>query len=192
MGINLEKGGRINLSKAVPGLTAIKAGLGWDANKFDTGDDFDLDVSAFVLDKDGKALSPGHMVFYNNLKSPDGAVESSGDNRTGAGAGDDETISIAFDRLPAGSAEVSLIVTIHETNVPRKQNFGQVSKSYVRLYNDQNADIARYNLEDEFSTETALQVGSFVKNDAGEWSFKAVGMGYKRGLIDFVTAYGLS
>ncbi|MFC4159395.1 TerD family protein [Chitinimonas lacunae] len=187
--INLDKGGRINLAKNNPGLTKIKVGLGWDAKSFDTGSSFDIDASVFVLGQ-GKLLSDGHFVFYNNLQTPEGAVRHSGDNRDGAAQGDDETIHIDLAALPPNADEISFVVTIHDADA-RRQNFGQVRNSAIRLYDANNGSIiGQYKLEEEYSTETALQFGSVKKNDAGEWSFVAVGAGYRRGLVDFVRAYG--
>lgn len=188
--INLEKGGRINLSKE-KGLTKVRAGLGWKPNGMDTGVEFDLDVSLFVckLDASGepKLISDEHFVFYNNKSTPDKSVLHSGDNRTGAGDGDDETIKVDLSKVDAD--EISVIVTIHKAD-ERKQNFGQVSGSYIKLYNDETGEeIAKYALEDDFSTETAVQFGSIFKKD-NEWLFKAVGAGYKKGLVDFVRKYG--
>ncbi|MFC4160679.1 TerD family protein [Chitinimonas lacunae] len=187
--IHLEKGGRINLAKNHPGLTKIKVGLSWDANAYGSGPDFDIDASVFVLGQ-GKLLSDEHFVFYNNLQTPDGSVSHSGDNRTGQAEGDDESITIDLAALPPQADELSFVVTIHDA-ADRRQNFGQVRNSAIRLYDlEQGAVIGQYKLEQEFSTETALQFGSVRKNDVGEWSFVAVGAGYRRGLIDFVRAYG--
>lgn len=193
MAINLEKGARINLSKDSPSLTNVRIGLGWSPNKTDTGQSFDLDASVFVCKVDGngdpKLVSDEFFVFYGNQQTPDRAVVHSGDNRTGDAAGDDESITIDLAALNPAVDEISFIVTIHEADV-RRQNFGQVPKSYIVLYDDAtNVEIARYSLEDDFSTETAVQFGSLYKNN-GSWMFKAVGTGYKRGLADFVVAYG--
>lgn len=191
MAINLEKGGRINLSKEAPSLTKVRLGLGWQPNGYDTGADFDLDVSIFVCSNASgapKLLADEYMVFYNNLKSPDGAVIHSGDSRKGDAAGDDETLTVEFPKLDARADEVSIIVTIHNAD-ERRQNFGQVGGSYIKLYDDATGVVlAQYALEDDFSTETAVQFGSLFKKD-GQWLFKAVGAGYKKGLADFVNIY---
>lgn len=192
MAINLEKGGRYNLSKEAPGLTSVRVGLGWDANAFDTGGEFDLDVSMFVCAKDAaenpKLISEEYFLFYNNKKTPDGAVSHTGDSRKGEAAGDDESISIDLAKLNSRADELSVIVTIHEATA-RRQNFGQVKNSYIKLYNDITGEVlAKYALEDDFSGETAVQFGSLFKKD-GQWLFKAVGSGYKKGLNDFVAAY---
>lgn len=193
MGINLSKGGRIDLDKTVPGLEVVRVGLGWDANKFSTGAAYDLDVSVFVCKADAagepKLVSDEHFVFYGNKRTPDGAVVHSGDNRTGDAAGDDESITIDLTKLGAEVTEISLIVTIYDA-VSRKQNFGQVTKSFIRLVNEKdNSELAKYSLEDDFSNETAVQFGSMYRKD-GRWLFKAVGMGYTLGLEDFVKGYG--
>lgn len=190
--INLEKGGRINLSKDNPSLRRVRIGLGWKANAFD-GADFDLDASVFICKPNAEGLprllSDAHFIFYNNLVSPDKAVKHSGDNRTGAADGDDESIVIDFSKLQTDAEEISIVVTIDKA-VERNQNFGQVSASYIKLYDDETGDeIAQYPLEEDFSTETALQFGSLYKKD-GKWLFKAVGAGFKRGLGEFVKAYG--
>jgi len=192
--INLAKGGRINLAKAAPTMTIVRVGLGWNPNGFNSGSEYDLDVSAFVLAQDAtgapKALSESYMIFYNQPASPEGAVKHTGDNKTGAGDGDDETIIVELPLLPAAADEVSFVVTIHDA-IARKQNFGQVTKSYIRLYDDATGEIiAQYDLEDDFSTETTVQFGSLYKKD-GQWAFKAVGQGFNVGLADFTRGYGL-
>lgn len=192
MTINLEKGARINLSKEAPGLIKVRAGLGWDANTFDTGGDFDLDVSLFALAPDAggnpKLLDDKYFVFYNNKNTPDGAVAHLGDARKGEVSGDDETLTIDLSKLNPRVEELSIIVTIHDA-ATRRQNFGQVRNSYIKLYDDATgAVLAKYALEDDFSTETAVQFGSLFKKE-GQWLFKAVGAGYKKGLNDFVSAY---
>lgn len=190
--INLEKGGRINLTKENPSLKKVRAGLGWSPNPTDTGEEFDLDVSVFVCSNSSgapKLLADEFLVFYNNKTSPDGAVVHSGDNRTGEGEGDDETVTVELGKLDPKADELSFVVTIHKA-VERKQNFGQVQNSYIKLYDDATgAEVAKYELEDSFSTETAVQFGSLFKKD-GQWSFKAVGAGFKKGLADFVRIYG--
>jgi len=193
MTINLEKGSRVNLSKeSSASLKRIRAGLGWDANKFNTGSAYDLDVSCFVCNDNGgnpKLIDNSYFVFYNNKVTPDGAVTHTGDELTGDTAGDDESIIIDLTKLNKAANEISFVVTIHDA-VNRKQNFGQVSNSYIKLYNDETGEeIAKYSLEDDFSVETAVQFGSVYLKD-GSWMFKAVGAGYKRGLVDFVKAYG--
>jgi tellurium resistance protein TerD len=188
MAIELSKGGKINLAKEAPALKRVRVGLGWTAQSFDNQPDYDLDVSAFGL-KDEKLVDEKFFVFYKNKLSPDGAIAHSGDNRTGAGDGDDETIIVDLTKIDPAVDEVSFIVTIYEA-VERKQNYGQVKKSYIKLYDDETgAVIGNYSLEDEFSTETAVQFGSLVRRESG-WLFSAVGQGYNKGLADFVRKYG--
>lgn len=192
MAINLEKGGRINLEKDGHALTKVRLGLGWEPNTFDTGAEFDLDVSVFVCAPNAagqsKLLADEFMVFYNNPSSPDGAVVHSGDSRKGEGVGDDETVQVDLTTLDRRATELSIIVTIHKAD-ERRQNFGQVRNSYIKLYNDVTGEeIAKYILEDDFSLETAVQFGSLYQRD-GKWLFKAVGAGYKKGLADFVAVY---
>lgn len=198
--INLEKGGRVDLEKGGLNLTQVKVGLGWRANKFDTGDHFDLDFSLFVLDENGKILNGNEnwAIFYNNLTSPDGSIIHSEDDREGSSQevpigvpAESATIDLA--KLPAEARSVSCIVTIDEAT-QRKQNFGQVRNSFINIYDATKGDnapaLAGYSLEDEFSTETAVEFGSLVRGSRG-WTFKAVGAGYKRGLADFVKEYGM-
>ena len=188
--VNLSKGERINLVKTAPGLRRVMLGLGWDSNTFDTGGDFDLDVVAFALNEQQKCPGAEGMCFYNQPTVMNGAIVYSGDCRKGEIAGDDETMTIDLEKLPASIAEVSVVVSIFEA-ATRRQNFGMVKKSYIRLVDaDSGQEIARYDLEDEFSAETSVQFGSLARKDGG-WRFAAVGAGYKRGLGDFCQAYGL-
>jgi len=183
MAINLEKGQRVNVN-----LPKFIVGLGWDANSSDTGQEFDLDASVFVLGENKKILTEGHFVFYNNLVSPDGAVEHTGDNLTGAGDGDDESIKIDLSKINPSATELCFIVTIHDA-VTRRQNFGQVKNSFVRVYNpDTNEEILRYELEEDFSVETAVEFGRLYKRNS-EWKFEAVGVGQKNGLQEYVNKY---
>lgn len=193
MGINLTKGGNINLSKSNPGLKRVRFGLGWDTNAYDTGGEFDLDASVFVCKNNAsgqpKLLSDSHFIFYNNKSDPEGGVTHTGDNRTGAGDGDDESVIVDLGKISSSAEEVSFIVTIHEADI-RRQNFGQVRNSYIAVYNDETGEeLARYRLEDDFSTQTAVQFGSLYRRDGGEWVFKAVGAGFNKGLGDFVGLY---
>jgi tellurium resistance protein TerD len=192
MGINLTKGGRINLSKEAPALKRVRVGLGWEANAYGTGGDFDLDASVFICKDVGgasKLISDDHFVFYGNLQEPEKALKHSGDNKTGNAPGDDESIVIDLAKLHSDAVELSFVVTIHEAH-ERKQNFGQVSKSHITLYDDEtNTVIGNYDLEEEASTSTAVQFGSLYKKD-GTWHFKAVGQGFDKGLADFVVYYG--
>lgn len=188
MSINLSKGERINLSKEAPSLKRAGIGLGWDINATDTGAAFDLDASIFMLAANGKIVNEKYFVFYNNVSSPDGSVKHEGDSRTGEGAGDDETISIDLDKVDASVQEILFVVTIHEAE-QRKQNFGQVRNSYIRIYdNITEKQIAKYELEEDASVETAIEFGKLYRKD-GEWRFQAVGTGYKSGLQNFVDRY---
>ena len=197
MAINLTKGSRINLAKEAPALKRLRVGLGWKPNETDTGFDFDLDVTAFGLqvvgdkpDWIGSRNDPDFMVFYGNHQSIDGAIVHSGDNRTGAGDGDDESITIDLSILDKRVDEISFIVTIDDA-ITRRQNFGQVPKSHIALYNDETGDlIARYDLGDDFSNETAVQFGSVYKREDGAFACKAVGAGDNLGLAEFVKGYG--
>lgn len=188
MTINLTKGERISLSKEAPGLKKAAIGLGWDINASDTGAAFDLDVSVFMLGGNGKIPTEKYFVFYNNLKSPDGSVESLGDDRTGEGGGDDETILVELNTVDSSIQEIVFVVTIYEAEA-RRQNFGQVRNSYIRIYNNENdTEITRYDLEEDFSRETSIEVGRLYRKD-GEWRFQAVGQGYNSGLEVFVQQY---
>ena len=190
MAISLQKGGNVSLSKQAPGLKRIRFGLGWDLRKTD-GAAFDLDASAFVLDAGGKVLSDQHFVFYNNPKAPGGAVEHKGDNRTGEGEGDDELIEITLDSMDATAAKVSFVVTIHDAD-QRKQNFGQVGNAYIRALNAEgDQEIARYDLSEDASTETAMIFGELYRNN-DEWKFKAIGQGYAGGLAAVARDFGVN
>jgi tellurium resistance protein TerD len=188
MGINLSKGERINLSKEAPSLKKVGVGLGWDTNSTDTGVDFDLDASVFMLGANGKIPSEKSFIFYNNLTSPDGAVKHTGDNLTGEGDGDDETILVELAKVDSAINELVFVVTIHEAE-KRRQNFGQVRNAFIRLYDqDTNKEVAKYELDEDFSKETAIEFGKLYKKD-GQWRFQAVGQGYNSGLQGFVDKY---
>jgi tellurium resistance protein TerD len=190
MAINLQKGGNASLSREAPGLTRVIVGLGWDARST-SGADFDLDASAFLLTEAGKARSEADFVFYNNTKSGDGSVEHTGDNRTGAGDGDDEALKVDLSRLPAQVAKVAFTVTIHEAQA-RRQSFGQVSGAFIRVVDESTGtELVRYDLSEDFSTETALIFGELYRHN-GEWKFRAVGQGYAGGLLELLRVYGLS
>lgn len=183
MAINLEKGQRVNVN-----LPKFVVGLGWDANSSSTGVDFDLDASVFILGENKKILSDSHFVFYNNLTSPDGAVEHTGDNLTGEGDGDDESIKIDLSKIDANATEICFVVTIHQAE-ERRQNFGQVRNSFVRIYNpDTQEELLKYELEEDFSIETAVEFGRLYKRN-GEWKFEAVGVGQKGGLEVYLNKY---
>ena len=191
MAISLAKGGRVSLSKEAPGLKKIRVGLGWDANVTDTGTDFDLDASAFVLGADGKVLGDEWFIFYNQTTSPDGAIVHTGDNRTGEGEGDDEVIEIDLDKVDSRVDKIVFTVTIHDAQA-RHQNFGQVSNSFIRVVDDSNnKEITKYELDEDYSTETAINFGELYRKN-GEWRFKAVGDGFNEGLAGFAKMYGVN
>jgi tellurium resistance protein TerD len=155
------------------------------------GSDFDLDASAFVLDESGKVLSDQHFVFYNNTKDPSGAVTHTGDNLTGEGEGDDEQIIIDLGLMTPNTAKVSFVVTIHDAEA-RKQNFGQVQNAFIRAVNhDNNTEIARYDLSEDASIETAMIFGELYRH-CSEWKFKAIGQGYAGGLGAVAKDFGVS
>lgn len=190
MAISLQKGQNVSLSKQAPGLKKVRFGLGWDARATD-GAAFDLDTSAFVLDASGKVLSDQHFVFYNNPTDPSGAVTHQGDNRTGAGSGDDESVVIDLGLMVPNAAKVTFVVTIHDAEA-RKQTFGQVSNAYIRALNaDGDQEIARYDLSEDASIETAMIFGELYRNN-DEWKFKAIGQGYAGGLAAVARDYGVS
>ncbi|MCX2430861.1 MULTISPECIES: TerD family protein [unclassified Pedobacter] len=183
MAINLQKGQRENID--APKFTI---GLGWDTNNSSTGSAFDLDASIFILNDQKKLISDENFVFYNNLVSPDGAVEHTGDNLTGDGDGDDEQIKVDLTRIDPKVSEICVVVTIHDAE-NRRQNFGQVRNSFVRIFDAvTNEVILKYELEEDFSIETAVEFGRIYKRE-GKWKFEAVGVGMKGGLQDYLNKY---
>ena len=183
MAINLQKGQRESIK--APKFTI---GLGWDTNSSTTGKEFDLDASAFILGENKKILSERDFIFYNNLKSPNEAVVHTGDNRTGEGEGDDEQIIVDLSKIEENATEICIVITIHEAE-ERGQNFGQVRNSFIRIFNtDTNEELLKYELEEDFSIETAVEFGRIYKRN-GEWKFEAVGMGMKGGLQDYLDKY---
>ncbi|MEM9049175.1 MAG: TerD family protein [Pseudomonadota bacterium] len=190
MAVSLSKGGNVSLSKEAPGLKAITVGLGWDTRATD-GADFDLDASLFVTADTGKVRSDADFIFYNNVKSADGSVEHMGDNRTGEGEGDDEQVKIALDKVAADVKKMVFAVTIHEAE-SRKQNFGMVQNAFIRVVNQAGeVEIARYDLSEDFSTETALIFGEVYRHN-DEWKFKAVGQGFAGGLGALAREHGVN
>ncbi|MEU5978716.1 TerD family protein [Streptomyces sp. NPDC047315] len=190
MGVSLSKGGNVSLSKEAPGLTAVVVGLGWDV-RTTTGTDFDLDASALLIDGNGKVLSDGHFVFFNNLKSPDGSVEHTGDNLTGEGEGDDEQIKVNLAGVPAEVQKIVFPVSIHEGE-SRSQSFGQVRNAFIRVVNQAGgAELARYDLSEDASTETAMVFGELYRH-GDEWKFRAVGQGYASGLRGIAQDFGVN
>lgn len=183
MAINLQKGQRENIN--APKFTI---GLGWDTNNSSTGSGFDLDASVFILGDNKKIISDSHFVFYNNLKSPDDAIIHTGDNLTGEGEGDDEQIKIDLTKINPAVKEICIVVTIHDA-VNRKQNFGQVRNSFIRIVDDSNnTEVVKYELEEDFSIETAVEFGRIYNKD-GQWKFEAIGVGMKGGLEDYLNKY---
>jgi tellurium resistance protein TerD len=190
MGVSLSKGGNVSLSKEAPGLTAVTVGLGWDV-RTTTGADFDLDASALGVNATGKIVSDQHFIFYNNLKSPDGTIEHTGDNLTGEGEGDDEQIKINLAGLPADVDKIVFPVSIHDADA-RGQNFGQVRNAFIRVVNQNgDAEIARYDLTEDASTETAMVFGEIYRSGA-DWKFRAVGQGYASGLAGIAQDFGVN
>jgi len=190
MAISLTKGGNVNLSKEAPGLNKIIVGLGWDARATD-GAAFDLDTSAFLVKLDGKVRSDADFCFFNNKTVADGAVQHQGDNTTGAGEGDDEVIKVELAKIPADLDKVVFTVTIYDADT-RKQNFGQVSRAYIRIVNEDNGqEIARYDLSEDASIETAMIFGEIYRVGA-DWKFKAVGQGFAGGLGPLAASFGVN
>lgn len=190
MAISLTKGGNVNLSKEAPTLTKMAVGLGWNPRATD-GQAFDLDAIAFLLNDSGRVRKDQDFIFFNNLKSSDGSVEHVGDNRTGAGDGDDEVINVDLTRIPPDVSKVVFCATIYEGQA-RSQNFGQVNNAYIRVVNGVGgAEVARYDLSEDGSTETAMIFGELYKHN-GEWKFRAVGQGFAGGLGPLAASYGVS
>jgi len=190
MAISLSKGGNVSLTKTAPGLKKIHVGLGWDARTTD-GSPFDLDSSVFMVKADGKVRTDADFIFYNNLKSSDGSVQHMGDNLTGEGEGDDEVVKVELEKVPADVDRMVFGVTIHEADT-RSQNFGMVRSAFIRVVNDDNnEEICRYDLTEDYSMETAMLFGELYRK-GDEWKFKAVGEGYAGGLAAMAKNFGVS
>jgi len=190
MAISLTKGGNVNLSKEAPNLTNMAVGLGWNPRATD-GQAFDLDAVAFLVNESGKVRTDADFIFFNNLKSSDGSVEHTGDNRTGEGDGDDEVIKVDLSKVPADVSKVVFCAVIYEGQA-RNQNFGQVANAYIRIVNTQGGtEVARYDLSEDSSTETAMIFGELYKNN-GEWKFRAVGQGFAGGLGPLAQSHGVA
>jgi tellurium resistance protein TerD len=190
MAISLQKGGNVNLSKEAPGLKKIVIGLGWDPRATD-GAAFDLDGSAYLLKGDGKVRGDTDFIFYNNLRSSDGSVVHAGDNTTGGGDGDDEKITVDLTAVPAEIDRISFAVTIHDAE-QRRQNFGMVGQAYIRCLNaDGNTELARYDLSEDGSIETAMIFGELYRYGS-EWKFRAIGQGFKGGLGPLARSFGVN
>lgn len=190
MPVNLQKGQKVSLTKGNPGLTKVVVGLGWDVNQYDTGEDFDLDASAFLLADTGRVTGSGDFVFYGNLVHSSGAVQHMGDNLTGAGEGDDEQIRVNLSMVPGNISRIAFTATIYDSEV-RRQNFGQVNNAFIRIYNEVNGEeLLRYDLGEDFSIETAVVFGELYKH-GNEWKFNAIGSGYQGGLAALCANYGV-
>ena len=191
MGVSLSKGGNVSLTKEAPGMTAVNVGLGWDVNTF-SGGEFDLDASAIMLDGSGKVTpDDSGFVFFNNLRSPDGSVVHAGDNLTGQGEGDDEVIQVDLTAVPPFVQKIVFAVSIYDAD-SRKQNFGAVRNAFIRVVNPATGqEIARYDLTEDASVETAMVFGELYRNGA-EWKFRAVGQGYASGLAGVASDFGVT
>ena len=190
MAINLSKGGNINLSKTAPTMNKVDLGLGWNPRVTD-GKAFDLDAVAFLTGENGKVRLDGDFIFFNQKTSPCGSVNHNGDNRTGDGDGDDESVKIDLSKVPAEIQKIAITVTIHDGE-SRGQNFGQVQNAFIRIVNDQsNTEIVRFDLNEDYSTETAMIFGELYRH-GGEWKFRAVGQGFSGGLGPLAASYGVN
>ncbi len=190
MGISLVKGGNLSLTKAAPGLTKVLVGLGWDA-RTTTGDKFDLDASALGCAASGTVISNDYFIFFNQTRSPEGAIEHLGDNRTGEGAGDDEVVSVDLSGAPAQLDKVVFLTSIYDAETTGV-TFGQVRNAYIRVVNAaDNTELARYDLSEDASVETAMVFGELYRNGA-DWKFRAIGQGYSSGLAGIAKDYGVN
>jgi len=190
MAVSLAKGGNVSLSKEAPGLTKVLVGLGWDVRATD-GADFDLDASVFMVNAEGRVRSDADFIFYNNAKSSDGSVEHTGDNKSGAGEGDDEAVKVNLAGVPGDVGKIVFAVTIHDAE-SRRQNFGMVSNAFVRVVNqDDSKELARYDLSEDASTETAMIFAELYRHGA-EWKFRAIGQGFAGGLGPLARNYGVN
>lgn len=190
MPVSLQKGQKVSLTKGNPGLSKVVVGLGWDVNQFDTGGDFDLDTSAFLLAENGRVSQQSDFVFFGNLTHPSGSVAHMGDNLTGVGDGDDEQIKVDLSKIPANITKIAFTVTIYDAET-RRQNFGQINNAFIRIYNEiTGEEILRYDLGEDFSIETAAVFGELYKHGS-EWKFNAIGSGYQGGLAALCASYGI-
>jgi tellurium resistance protein TerD len=190
MPLSLNKGGSLSLNKEAPNLTIARVGLGWDA-RATTGTDFDLDASAILVTSAGKVSADSDFIFFNQMQHPSGAVTHQGDNRTGAGDGDDEQIVVDLTKVPSNTPRIILGVSIHE-GTERGQSFGQVRNAYIRLVDElTGVEVVRYDLSEDFGTETAVNFAELYQHN-GEWKFKAVGQGYSGGLRSLGEDFGLN
>ncbi|MGB3367678.1 MAG: TerD family protein [Acidaminobacteraceae bacterium] len=191
MAVNLSKGQKVDLTKGNPGMTKVVVGLGWDTNKYDGGNDFDLDAAAFLTDAAGKVTSDLDFVFFNNLVHPSKSVTHLGDNLTGEGDGDDEQLKLELSLIPANVEKVSFTVTINDAE-SRAQNFGQISNAFIRIMNEETSEeLIRYDLSEDYSIETAVVVGELYRHGS-EWKFAAIGAGFEGGLSSLCGNFGIS
>ncbi|MFG1929934.1 TerD family protein [Mycobacterium sp. NPDC048908] len=190
MSVSLSKGGNVSLTKQAPNLTAVAVGLGWDV-RTTTGTDFDLDASAIACGESKKVLSDSHFVFFNNLRSPEGSIEHTGDNLTGEGEGDDEVINVDLAGTPPNITNIFFPVSIYDAE-SRGQTFGQVANAFIRVVDrSNNTELARYDLSEDASTETAMVFGELYRH-GNEWKFRAIGQGYASGLAGIARDYGVN
>lgn len=190
MSVSLTKGERVSLTKDRPSLNKILVGLGWDVNHYDGESNFDLDASVFMTKANGKVGNDADFIFYGNLAHSTKSVVHAGDNRTGEGSGDDEVIKVKLNEIPSDYTNLAVAVTIYDAQT-RLQNFGMVNNAYIRIVDEEtNEELLRYDLSEDFSTETALVVAEIYKHN-GEWKFKAVGSGYNGGLQTLCSQYGI-
>lgn len=190
MSISLNKGGAISLSKEAPTLTTVVAGLGWDP-RTTTGAEFDLDASVVVCDTSGRCINDSWLIFYGQLCSPGDAIVHEGDNRTGEGEGDDESIKVELGALPPNAEKLVFVVSIHDAEA-RGQNFGQVQNAFIRMVDAKSdREIVRYDLAEDYSTETAMLFGELTRQGT-DWQFKATGQGYAGGLAAVIKSFGLT
>lgn len=190
MSVSLSKGGNVSLTKMAPSMTAVTVGLGWD-ERTTTGAQFDLDASALMCTAAGKVVDDHHFIFFNNLTSPDGSVEHTGDNLDGQGDGDDESIHVNLASVPGNVDKIAFPVSIYDAQT-RGQSFGQVMNAFIRVVDRANgSELARYDLTEDASAETAMIFGELYRNN-GEWKFRAVGQGYASGLAGIARDYGVN
>ena len=188
MSVSLKKGGKLSLKKGMTNLSKLRVGLGWDSNRFSNDGEFDLDASAFLLAGNDKVTCDEDLIFYGNLVSKKGAVEHTGDNRTGEGDGDDETILVNLDKVPGNIDKIVFVVTIYEDG----HNFGMIDNAYIRVINDEdNDEILRYDLTESYSIETGLVAGAICRNDDDTWEFQAIGEAVEGGLNTLCSRYGI-
>ncbi|MCK8058238.1 MULTISPECIES: TerD family protein [unclassified Fusibacter] len=191
MAVNLTKGQKVDLTKGNPGMDKVVVGLGWDTNKYDGAQDFDLDSAAFLTNAQGKVVADSDFIFFNNLVHPSQAVKHLGDNLTGEGEGDDEQLVVTLSKVPAEYEKISFTVTIHDAEA-RGQNFGQISNAFIRIVNEAtNEELIRYDLSEDYSIETAVVVAELYKHN-GEWKFAAIGAGFEGGLASLCQNFGIN